>query len=88
MDEKNIEVKLANGVLTIKGEKQDDKEESKKDYYTRERSFGSFERTFQVPDDVDSDNIAAKFHKGVLRVTLPKSAAAQQPAKKIDVKAA
>jgi HSP20 family protein len=88
MDEKNIDVKLANGVLTIKGEKQDDKEESKKDFYMRERSFGAFERTFQIPDDVDSGKIEAKFEKGVLVVTLPKSAAAQQPAKKIDVKAA
>ena len=52
MDEKNIEVKLANGVLSIKGEKEEEKEEKEekeKDYYRRERSFGSFERSFQVP---------------------------------------
>ena len=55
LDEKNIEVKLANGVLSIKGEKQEEKEEKEKekDYYRRERSFGSFERGFQVPDDVE-----------------------------------
>ena len=88
MDEKNVEVKLANGVLTIKGEKQDEKEETQKDYYMRERSFGSFERTFAVPDGVDSDKIEASFKNGVLSVTLPKSAEAQKAEKKIAVKAA
>ena len=88
MDDKNIDVKFANGLLTIKGEKQDEKEETKKDYYVRERSFGSFERTFQVPDGVDPDKIEATFKKGVLMVTLPKSVEAQKAEKKIAVKAA
>jgi HSP20 family protein len=88
MDEKNVEVKLANGVLTIKGEKHDEKEEKKKDYYMRERSFGSFERIFAVPDGVDSEKIEARFNKGVLSVTLPKSPEAQKAEKKIAVKAA
>jgi len=88
MDEKNIEVKFADGVLTIKGEKREEKEEKKKDYYLSERSFGSFQRAFQVPDGVDTDKIEASFQKGVLTVTLPKSAEAQKAAKKIDVKAA
>ncbi|MGA8820968.1 MAG: Hsp20/alpha crystallin family protein [Xanthobacteraceae bacterium] len=88
MDEKNVEVKVANGVLTIKGEKQDEKEEKKKDYYMRERSFGSFERTFALPDGVDSDKIEANFKKGILSVTLPKNAEAQKAEKKIAVKAA
>ncbi len=88
MDEKNIDVKLANGILTIKGEKQDEKEEKQKDYYMRERSYGSFERSFQVPDGVDGDKIEANFKKGVLTLTLPKSAEAQKAEKKITVKAA
>jgi len=88
MDEKNIEVKFADGVLTIKGEKREEKEEKKKDYYLSERSFGSFQRAFQVPEGVDTDRIEANFKKGVLTVTLPKSAEAQKAAKKIDVKAA
>jgi len=87
MDEKNIEVSLANGILTIKGEKQEEKEEKQKDYYMRERSFGSFQRSFQVPDGVDADKIEANFKKGVLTLSLPKSAEAQTAAKKIDVKA-
>jgi HSP20 family protein len=88
MDEKNVDVKVANGILSIKGEKQEEKEEKKKDYYRRERSFGSFERSFSVPDGVDSDKIEASFKKGVLTVTLPKSADAQKAEKKIAVKAA
>ena len=86
MDEKDIEVKIANGMLTIKGEKQEEKEEEKQDYYVRERSFGSFERTFQVPEGVDIEKVDASFKKGVLTVTLPKTAEAQKAEKKITVK--
>jgi len=88
MDEKNVEVKFADGVLTVKGEKQEEREEKKKDYYLNERNFGSFQRSFQVPDGVDADKIEASFKKGVLTVTLPKSAESQKAAKKITVKAA
>jgi HSP20 family protein len=88
LDEKDIEVKLANGDLTIKGEKQEDKEQKTKDYYLRERHFGSFERYFRVPEGVDPNKIEATFNKGVLTVTLPKSPQAQKAEKKIEVKAA
>ena len=88
MDDKNVEVKVANGNLTIKGEKQEEKEEKKKDYYLHERYFGSFERSFEMPEGVDADKIEASFKKGVLTVTLPKKPEAQKLAKKIEVKAA
>jgi HSP20 family protein len=88
MDEKKIEVKVADGGLTIKGEKQEEKEEKKKNYYLHERHFGSFERCFGLPEGVDTNKIEAAFNKGVLRVTLPKKPEAQKPVKKIDVKAA
>jgi HSP20 family protein len=88
MDEKNIEIKVANGVLTMKGEKQEQKEEKKKDYYLQERYYGSFERSFEIPETVDADKIEATFKKGVLTVTLPKKAESQKPAKKVEVKAA
>jgi HSP20 family protein len=87
MDEKNIDVKVADGSLTIRGEKQEEKEEKKKDYYLHERHFGSFERSFSLPESVDADKIGAAFKKGVLTVTLPKKPEAQKPAKKIEVKA-
>jgi HSP20 family protein len=88
MDDKDIEVKVANGMLTIKGEKKEEREEKQKDYYLSERRYGSFQRTFAVPEGVDVDKIEANFAKGVLTVTLPKTAAAQKAEKKIDVKAA
>jgi HSP20 family protein len=88
MDEKNIEVKLTDGSLMIKGEKQEEKEEKKKDYYLHERRFGSFERQFPLPEGVDTDKIAASFKKGVLTITLPKKPEAIKPEKRIEVKAA
>jgi HSP20 family protein len=88
MDNKNIDIKVTDGRLTIKGEKQEEKEEKKKDYYLHERRFGSFERSFDLPESVDAEKIEASFKKGVLTVTLPKKAEAQKPAKKIEVKAA
>lgn len=88
LDEKNIEVNVANGGLTIKGEKKEEKEEKQKGYYVSERSYGSFERHFDLPDGVGADKIEASFKNGVLKVTLPKTAEAQKPAKKIEVKAA
>ena len=88
MDEKDIEVKLADGGLTIKGQKQEEKEEKKKGYHLHERHFGSFERFFTVPDGVATDKIEATFKKGVLTVTLPKKPEAQKAEKKIAVKAA
>jgi HSP20 family protein len=86
MDEKDIDVKYADGVLTIKGEKKEEKEEKEKDYYLSERRFGSFQRAFRVPDGVDADQIEADFKNGVLTVALPKSAEAQKREKKIAIK--
>ena len=86
LDEKNIEVKVANGVLTVKGEKTEDKEEKEKDFHLRERRFGSFERSFRVPETVDMDKIEASFKQGVLTVKMPKTAEAQKPVKKIEVR--
>lgn len=80
-----VDVKLANGVLTIKGEKKEEKEEQKEGYYLSERRFGSFQRSFTVPEGVDEDNIAAEFKNGVLRITMPKSPEVQQKEKKIAI---
>lgn len=87
MDEKDIEVKYASGMVTIRGEKQVETEEKKKDYHLSERRYGSFQRSFSVPEDVDADKLEASFAKGVLKVTLPKSQAAKKSEKKIPVSA-
>ena len=87
LDEKNIEVKLSNGNLIIKGEKREESEEKKKGYYLSERHYGSFERIFQLPKGVDPEQIAAHFSKGVLTISLPKKPEAIKPEKVIPVKA-
>ena len=86
LDEKNIEVDVANGVLTVKGQKEEDKVEKKEDFHLRERRFGSFVRSVRLPETVNADKIEAAFKNGVLKVTLPKKPEAQKPVKKIEVK--
>jgi HSP20 family protein len=88
MDINNIDVKFADGTLTIKGEKTEEKEEKKTDRYLSERRYGSFSRSFRVPDGVDADKIDANFKNGVLKLTLPKTTEAQKSEKKISIKAA
>ncbi len=87
MAEQDIEVKVVNDTLAIKGEKKEEKEENKKDYHLSERRYGAFQRTFRLPDDVDGDKIAASFKSGVLTVVLPKRAEAIHAERKIAVKA-
>ncbi len=87
MDEKNIEVKLSNGSLIISGEKKEEKEEKDANYYMSERRYGSFQRTFRVPEGVNADKIEASFKNGVLTVSLPKNEEAKKETK-INVKAA
>jgi HSP20 family protein len=88
LDEKSVEVSLSGRQLILKGEKRQEKEEKDKSYYLSERSYGSFQRGFRLPDGVDQDKIAATFEKGVLNVTLPKTVEVQKQQKKIEIKAA
>jgi HSP20 family protein len=88
IDEKNVEVKYANGMLTIKGEKRDEREEKKENYYLSERTYGSFQRSFSVPEGVDPDKVEASFKSGVLTVKLPKTPEAQKKEKRIEIKRA
>jgi HSP20 family protein len=88
VDEKDVQVTLDDNVLTIKGEKKAEKEESKKGYYMSERSYGSFLRSFELPGGIDADKVNASFSKGVLKVTLPKPVGAASKTKKIDIRAA
>ena len=79
MGGKDVKVKFANGVLTIKGEKQEEREETKRDYHMQEQSFGSFEPSFQVSGGVDAARIKTSFRMGRVVVTLPRRAEAQVP---------
>lgn len=84
----DVEVKLSNGILTIKGEKKEEKQESESDYVLSERHYGSFVRSFRLPDDVAADKIEAQFTNGVLSVRMPRSVETRQNEKTIPVKAA
>jgi HSP20 family protein len=88
MEVENVEVLLRNGNIMIKGEKQEEKEEKSKDYYLQERQYGSFERSFAVPEGVDSGKVSAEFKNGVLTVTMPKTAESQKPVQKVAIRAA
>lgn len=85
--EQDIQVSLANDVLTISGEKKAEQEEKGENYHRVERSYGAFRRSIAVPAEVEADQVEATFKNGLLTVTLPKSAAAQAEVKKIEVKA-
>lgn len=86
VDEKDVDVTLADSMLTIKGEKRAETEDKGKDYRVVERSYGAFERVIPVPYEIDPDTVDAKFAKGVLTVILPKPPEAKAKQKKIEIK--
>ncbi|MGI9405897.1 MAG: Hsp20/alpha crystallin family protein [Hyphomicrobiaceae bacterium] len=88
VDEKDIDVTVADNVLTIKGEKKTEKEDKTKDYHLIERSYGAFHRAIPLGFDVDDKKVDAKYDHGVLKITLPKPPEAAAKTRKIPVKAA
>lgn len=88
LSEKNIDIAKDGDLLTIKGEKREEREQKEKGYFMSERHFGSFERTLRLPHGIDDSKIDARFENGVLTVTLPKTPEAATVPKKIFIKAA
>ncbi len=86
IDEKDIHINLDNNVLTLKGERNLEKEEKKESYHRVERYYGSFQRSFDLPTTVDRDNIAASYDKGVLKIVLPKKEDTKPKKVKIEIK--
>lgn len=86
VDQKDVSVTIANGIMTIKGEKKSEHEETKGNCYLAERSYGSFERSLRMPDSIDETKVDAKFDKGVLKIVAAKRAEAQKAARKIEIK--
>lgn len=85
IDPKDIDISLSEGVLTIKGEKKQEKEEKEENYHIIERSYGAFTRSVRLPRDVQSEKINASYKNGILKVTLPKSEEAKKKEIKIKV---
>lgn len=69
----DVTVTIQDGMLTIKGERKQEKEEKGKKFHRVECSYGNFQRSFRVPEDADENGVKAEFKDGVLNVTLPKS---------------
>ncbi len=88
MDDKDVGVEVQDDLLTVRGEKRAQREEKDKGYHLTERSYGSFTRSFRLPSDADAGKASASFSKGVLHISVPKSAEARSKVRKIDVKAA
>ena len=87
VDPKDIDVRVENQTLTISGERKFEQENSSKGYHRIERSYGSFVRSFAVPNTFDTDKIGAGFKNGVLTVTLPKKETAKPRQVKVEVNA-
>ncbi len=85
LEPKDIDISLSDGMLTIKGEKKQEREEKEADYHLVERSYGSFTRSIQLPKDVQGDKISASYKNGLLKITLPKSEEAKKKEIKIEV---
>ena len=83
--EKDLDVKVEEDVLTLKAERKFEKESKEKNFHRLERAYGSFHRSFGLPEGVDVDKIKAKYDKGVLRVTLPKRPEKQKKMRQISV---
>lgn len=85
VDAKNVDVRMENGTLTLKGERKFEDEQKGRAYHRIERGYGSFMRAFSLPDTVDGENVKAEYKNGVLTITLPKKEVAKPRQIKVSV---
>jgi HSP20 family protein len=83
--EKDVSLAIDNGMLTLRGEKKSEREEKNKEYHLTERSYGTFERSFRIPENVDEAKIGASVDNGVLKIVLPKSAKSKPSERRIPI---
>jgi len=86
LTEADVDIAMANGMLTIKGEKKQETSAEKQDYVVSERRYGAFQRSFPLPEDADPESITARMKDGLLTITVPKRADAASRRRKIEVK--
>lgn len=86
VDEKDVNVEIADNAMRISGEKKQEKEENDKNYYRIERSYGVFQRVLSLPEDADQDGIKAAFKNGVLTIKMPRKSLPKSHVKKIAIK--
>lgn len=85
VDKDKVNVEVSDGILSIKGEREEQKEEKTKNYIRKEQSYGSFYRSFRLPDNVKEDEIKATHKNGILEITIPKSEQSVSKAKRITI---
>ncbi len=85
IDEKDLDVRIENNTLTVRGERKFEKEEKEENFHRIERRYGSFARSFTLPNTVDSESVKADYHSGVLKLTLAKRAEAKPKQIKVNV---
>ena len=81
----DIDIRLENGTLTLKGERKWENQEDNKGYHRIERSYGAFARSFALPETVEAEKVRAEYHNGVLTVSMPKKEIAKPRTIKVDV---
>jgi HSP20 family protein len=84
LEAKDIDVSVSGDLLTLKGEKKEEKEAKEQNYYRREICSGSFQRTFRLPSEVNHEKVDASFKNGILTITMPKTEASSK--KRIEIK--
>lgn len=87
IEEKDLDVRVENNTLTVKGERKFEKEEKQENFHRIERSYGSFYRAFTLPSSVDTENVQANYQAGVLKLELKKKAEAQPKQIKVNLAA-
>ena len=85
IDEKDLDIRVENNTLTVHGERKFEKEEKEENFRRVERQYGSFTRSFTLPQTVDSENVSAHYDKGVLKISLPKKAEAKPKQIKVNL---
>lgn len=85
IEEKDLDIRVENNTLTVKGERKFEKEEKEENFHRIERRYGSFYRAFTLPSTVDTENVKASYNAGVLKLDLQKKAEAQPKQIKINV---
>lgn len=85
INEKDIDIRLENNVLTVTGERNLEKEEKQENFHRIERRYGTFSRSFTLPNTVDNESVAASYEKGLLKITLGKRADAKPKQIKVNI---
>ena len=85
IEEKDIDVRIENNTLTVRGERKFEKDEKEENYLRVERQYGSFTRTFTLPNTVETENVSANYDKGVLKIKLAKRAEAKPKQIKVNI---